>query len=147
VIAVHYRAPLNHSEASLAAAAAAIERLDAAVAALGAYQEPGLDDAELPGVLESAREAFGSALDDDLKCPAALAALFELVRDLNRRVERRTLSTTDAGSRTRRGSRPRQGARDPAGRDRRPRSCGIGPARGAVRGPCLARLVRVGPVA
>ena len=39
LIAVHYRAANNHSEASLSAAAAAIDRLDAAVAALGAYQE------------------------------------------------------------------------------------------------------------
>ncbi len=97
LIAVHYRAPLNHSEASLAAAAAAIERLDAVVAALGAYRELGPDDAELPSVLEAARDAFGSALDDDLNVSAALAALFDLVRDLNRRIEGRTMSTADAG--------------------------------------------------
>ena len=36
LIAVHYRAGLNYSDDSLAAAAAAIERLDAAVAALSA---------------------------------------------------------------------------------------------------------------
>ncbi len=39
LISVHYRASLNHSEASLAAAAAGLDRLDAAVAALGAYEE------------------------------------------------------------------------------------------------------------
>ena len=35
LISVHYRAGLNHSDESLAAAAAALDRLDAAVAALG----------------------------------------------------------------------------------------------------------------
>ncbi len=96
LLSVHYRAPLSHSDESLAAAAAALERLDAAVAALTAYQEERADDPSLPDVLASAREAFGAALDDDLNVSAALGSLFELVRELNRRVERRALSTTDA---------------------------------------------------
>jgi cysteinyl-tRNA synthetase len=97
LISVHYRAGLNHSDASLAASAAALDRLDAAVAALGAYEEPLPDDPTLPDALDAAREAFGAALDDDLNVSAGLAAVFDLVRDLNRRVERRSISTADAG--------------------------------------------------
>ncbi len=97
LISVHYRAGLSHSDDSLAAAGAALDRLDAAVAALGTYAESGPDDATLPGALDAAREAFGAALDDDLNVSAALGAVFDLVRDLNRRVERRALSTADAG--------------------------------------------------
>ena len=97
LISVNYRAALNHSDDSLAAAGAAIERIDAAVAALGAYTEPGPDDATLPDALDAARESFGAALDDDLNVSAGLAALFDLVRDLNRRMEGRSLSTADAG--------------------------------------------------
>jgi cysteinyl-tRNA synthetase len=93
---VHYRMPLTYSDESLAAASAAIDRLDALVAALGAYQEATSDDAELEGVLDSAREAVCHALDDDLNASAALAALFDLVRDLNRRIAARRLSTADA---------------------------------------------------
>ena len=97
LIAVHYRAPLNYGPDSLSAAAAAVERLDALVAALGAYQEDRPDEADLPLVLEAARTAFEAALDDDLNISAGLAALFDLVRDLNRRIDARTLSTADAG--------------------------------------------------
>jgi cysteinyl-tRNA synthetase len=97
LISVHYRAGLNHSDESLAASAAALDRLDTAVAALEAYAEAGADDPTLPGALEIGRTAFGDALDDDLNISAALAAVFDLVRDLNRRVERRSLSTADAG--------------------------------------------------
>jgi cysteinyl-tRNA synthetase len=100
LIAVHYRAPLHYSDESLAAAAAAVERLDAAVAALAAYREDRADDATLPGLLAGAREAFGAALDDDLGISAALAALFDLVRELNRRLDARLLSTADAGRAT-----------------------------------------------
>jgi cysteinyl-tRNA synthetase len=96
LIAVHYRAPLHYSEESLAAATAAVERLDAAVAALAAYREDRADDATLPGLLAGAREAFGAALDDDLGISPALAAVFDLVRELNRRLDGRLLSTADA---------------------------------------------------
>jgi cysteinyl-tRNA synthetase len=39
---------------------------------------------------------FEAAIDDDLNVSAALAALFDLVRELNRRIADRTLSTADA---------------------------------------------------
>jgi len=97
LIAVHYRAGLNHSDASLAAAGAAVDRLDALVLALDSYGEERSDDPTLSTALESARTAFRDALDDDLNISEALAALFELVRDLNRRIEARSISTADAG--------------------------------------------------
>ncbi len=96
LISVHYRAGLSHSDASLAAAAAAVERLDAAVTALAAYREDRADDPTLPGTLELGRAAFGAALDDDLNVSAGLGAQFDLVRELNRRIDRRSLSTADA---------------------------------------------------
>ena len=98
LISVHYRANLNYTPDSLAAAAAAIDRLDALVAALAAYHEERPDDADLPGVLDAARNAFDAALDDDLNISAALGALFDLVREVNRRLDARTLSTADAGT-------------------------------------------------
>jgi cysteinyl-tRNA synthetase len=96
LIAVHYRATLNYSTESQAAATAAVERLDAVVAALAAYREDRPDDRDLAGVLAEADRAFGDSLDDDLNVSAALAVLFDLVRDLNRRIDSRSLSTADA---------------------------------------------------
>jgi cysteinyl-tRNA synthetase len=96
LISVHYRAGLSHSDESLGAAAAALERLDAVVSALTAYREDRADDPSLDDTLRAAREAFGAALDDDLNISAALGAVFDLVRELNRRMERRGLSTDDA---------------------------------------------------
>jgi cysteinyl-tRNA synthetase len=96
LISVHYRQASSYSEESLGAAAAAVERLDALLAALGAYREDGSDDATLEDLLDGARAAFETALDDDLNISAALAAVFELVREINRRLEARALSTADA---------------------------------------------------
>jgi cysteinyl-tRNA synthetase len=97
LLAVHYRAGLDHSDDSLAAAGAAVARLDTVVRALETYREDGPGDASLDDALGASRAAFGEALDDDLNISAGLAALFELVRELNRRIEGRTLSTDDAG--------------------------------------------------
>ncbi len=97
LLGAHYRTGLSFSDESLAAAGAAVERLEALVAALEVYRSEGPDDPALPGVLAAARDAFGDALDDDLAISPALGALFDLVRDLNRRLAERTLSTPDAG--------------------------------------------------
>jgi cysteinyl-tRNA synthetase len=97
LISVHYRQALSFSDQSLAASAAAVERLDAFVAALEQYREDRPDDETLPSILEGARSAFATALDDDLNISAALGAVFEFVRDVNRRIDERALSTADAG--------------------------------------------------
>ncbi len=96
LISVHYRAPLNYTDESLPAAAAAVGRLDGLLAALAAYREDRTDDAGLPAVLDAMREGFENALDDDLNVSAALGAIFEGVRELNRRLDARTLSSADA---------------------------------------------------
>ncbi len=95
---VHYRQGLDYSDGSLAAAAAAVDRIDSLVAALASYQHDGADDPELPDVLAAARASFEAALDDDLNISAALAAVFDLVRDVNRRIDARSLSTGDANT-------------------------------------------------
>ncbi len=134
LISVHYRVGLNHSDESLSAAAAAVERLDALVGALTAYREERADDAALPDALAAAREAFGAALDDDLGISPALAVLFELVRDLNRRIDGRSLSTARRRACARPAPRPRPGAR------RAPR--GGGRARPGDRGPARSACGR-----
>ncbi len=96
LMATHYRSPLEFSQRSLSAAAAAVERLTTAVAALEAYREERPDDGGLPAVLANARAAFAAGLEDDLNISAALGATFDLVRELNSRVAARSLSTADA---------------------------------------------------
>jgi cysteinyl-tRNA synthetase len=96
LLATHYRAPLEWTDESLDNATAAVDRLSTAVAALDAYDEARAADETLPTLLDAARGDFIAGLDDDLNVAAALAALFELVRELNRRLDARSLSTADA---------------------------------------------------
>jgi cysteinyl-tRNA synthetase len=96
LIATHYRAPLEWGDATLDNAHAAVSRLSTAVSALDAYSNDGSNDAGLEGAIATARDSFKAAMDDDLNVSGGLAAVFELVRDLNRRVDARSLSTADA---------------------------------------------------
>src|SRR4051812_3492306 len=96
LIAVHYRQAMEYTADVVAAAASAIDRLDAVDLALDAYAEDRPDSADLPTVLDDARARFEAALDDDLNVSAALAAVFDLVRELNRRIADRSISTADA---------------------------------------------------
>jgi len=100
LISAHYRMALSFGEDSLQAATSAIERLDALLATLAAYRNDCPDDATLPGLLAETRAAFEAAMDDDLNISPALAAVFEAVRELNRRLDARRLSTADAGRAT-----------------------------------------------
>ena len=95
LLATHYRSPLEFSDASLAHAAAAVERLTTVVAALEGYAEDRPDDAGLPDLLARSRADFAAALAEDLNISAALAAAFDLVRELNVRLAARSLSTAD----------------------------------------------------
>ena len=96
LLATHYRSPLEFSDHSLESAAAAVERINTAVVALEAYAEERPDDDTLPQLLTDARAAFAAGLADDLNISEALAATFDLVRELNSRVAARSLSTADA---------------------------------------------------
>jgi cysteinyl-tRNA synthetase len=97
LISAHYRAPLTFGDDSLQAASSAVDRLDALLSALAAYRSDRADDGSLPAALDGTRAAFETALDDDLNISPALAAFFELIRELNRRIDARTISTADAG--------------------------------------------------
>jgi cysteinyl-tRNA synthetase len=96
LISAHYRMALSFSEDSLQAAGSAVDRLDALFAALATYRCDCPDDATLAELLDGTKAAFETALDDDLNISPAQAALFDLVRELNRRIDARVLSTADA---------------------------------------------------
>ena len=96
LISAHYRASLDFTDDSLAAAAAAVERLSTLLTALDAYREARPDEPSLDALLDDARGRFTAAMDDDLNVAPALAAIFDLARELNRRMDARSLSSDDA---------------------------------------------------
>jgi cysteinyl-tRNA synthetase len=72
----HYRSPLNYSDEGAAAMERSMERFHHALRPSDNDKEP-LN----PGIFQ---ERFLAAMDDDLNTPQALAALFDLSREINR---------------------------------------------------------------
>jgi cysteinyl-tRNA synthetase len=83
VITSHYRSPSSYTDEAMDAAKTGVERLRNAAFRAGASGGEVLDAG-------ATREAFIEAMEDDLNTPRALAALFDLTRDINR--------ATDAGN-------------------------------------------------
>ncbi len=86
VLQTHYRAPLNYTEAGLAAAASGLDRIIAAARAEpAATAENQLVNGESLVVLADETERrFHDAMRDDFDTPTAIASLFELARAINR---------------------------------------------------------------
>ena len=73
VLQSHYRSPLEVTEASLAAAAAGVERLDAFAREFSGSRGRPAD--------QEAMGRFRDRMDDDLDTPGAVAIAFDLIRD------------------------------------------------------------------
>jgi cysteinyl-tRNA synthetase len=82
LLAVKYREPLNFTFESLSAARAALERFDEWSRVMADHASTAAHPQPLPEPLDP--DAFGRALDDDLNISAALAALFDLIRQSNK---------------------------------------------------------------
>ena len=72
----HYRSPVNYTDETVEGHARAVGRLRQALEAQSG-PGPALDSGEY-------ESAFVEAMDDDLNTPRAVAALFDLARDINR---------------------------------------------------------------
>jgi cysteinyl-tRNA synthetase len=75
ILTSHYRSPLNYDEEHLLNARHALNRFYTAMRGLG--------EAEA-GDADQWQDAFNAAMDDDFNTPEALAAMFELVREINK---------------------------------------------------------------
>jgi len=87
VLTSHYRTPLTYSEEALDAAKRGVERLRTS---LSSAQDDGASGPPQVGAATAAldaspfRERFFDAMDRDLNTPQAVAALFDLAREINR---------------------------------------------------------------
>ncbi len=95
LLSTHYRKQLRFSWDTLHQAEEALRRLVDAVARLDTVESPG-PHAAIAEAVARARTEFESALKADLNTSAALAALFDLVRELNTAIDAGGIGREDA---------------------------------------------------
>jgi cysteinyl-tRNA synthetase len=95
LLSSHYRKQLNFTWAGLDQAEESLRRIVDFLARLegitGSESHPAVESAAA-----AAREAFKAALEDDLNTAAGLAAIFDLVRDVNAAIDAKQVSAADA---------------------------------------------------
>ncbi|MGB2768427.1 MAG: cysteine--tRNA ligase [Candidatus Zixiibacteriota bacterium] len=96
LMATHHRQQLNFTFDGLGAAKNALQRLYDFADNLKLIKGE-KDNPEIDGVLQRAKEAFGEALDDDLNSSEALGVTFTLVKEVNRLMDEKAISGSDAG--------------------------------------------------
>jgi len=99
LLGTHYRQPLDFSFAALDAARASLQRLAAFRERLAEAASAPAAGAEVAAERAAkARADFQAGLEDDLNISAALAALFDLVRDGNRLLDEGTVAGSAAAA-------------------------------------------------
>ena len=86
----HYRSPLDFSDAALFAAQSGFEKITDTVIEIRKRKNTALEgelDKEVEEKLNSLREKFEAAMNDDLNTSVALSVMFELVRDTQKLLE------------------------------------------------------------
>ena len=85
LLRAHYRSVVDFSDEGLEAAQAGLRRLQDAYRELSS-RVAGPDRSARHAEIDGFRERFAEAMNDDLNTPQALAALFDAVREINRKV-------------------------------------------------------------
>ena len=95
LLATHHRQQLNFTFDGLEAAKNALQRLYDFVDNLKLVKGE-KDNPEIEEILLKAKKDFEEALDDDLNTSEALGVIFTLVKDVNRLMDEKKISTSDA---------------------------------------------------
>jgi cysteinyl-tRNA synthetase len=95
---VPYRRQLNFTPESLQGAASSVERLRTFAARIRSGKFPEGTSTAIAERVAKSREDFDSGLADDLNTAQALAAIFDMVRDVNTAMDRGEFRQGDAAS-------------------------------------------------
>jgi cysteinyl-tRNA synthetase len=92
LLQTHYRTQLNFTFDGLEGAKASLQRIEDFLYRLRSYREDNKENTELDLILNNALEQFTYALEDDLNISVALSVLFDLIRDVNVKIDEKELS-------------------------------------------------------
>lgn len=86
MLSAHYRSPINFSKDLMVQAKTGLERLYTTLDNLSFLGQSAIDgevNCEIQKILDTHKNSFKDAMDDDLNTALAISVLFEMVRDIN----------------------------------------------------------------
>ena len=95
VLLAHYRSPIDFSEKALEQAHKSLERIRQAAKIIEEQLEKALESSapeQIDPAVALAKAKFLESMDNDFNTPYALKAVFDLVREVNRRINEKTIS-------------------------------------------------------
>ncbi|HLB33833.1 MAG: cysteine--tRNA ligase [Verrucomicrobia bacterium RIFCSPHIGHO2_12_FULL_41_10] len=99
LLTAHYRVPLNFTLEGLEAARQSLQRIDAWLERLHDFTAESKAGSDTPATLRSLGSmdlsGFSDALDDDLNISAALATLFDVIRESNRLLDTHAITPAE----------------------------------------------------
>jgi cysteinyl-tRNA synthetase len=97
VLLAHYRSPIDFSEKALEQARKSLERIRQAAKIIEEQLEKARESSapeQMDPAVALAKAKFLESMDNDFNTPYALKAVFDLVREVNRRINEKTISQT-----------------------------------------------------
>jgi len=90
----HYRSPIEFSEELLQQSKNALMRLHDFMQRLKSYvpMQPNGQQKDVMDFIEKIKQQFEDAMDDDFETPEALAAVFDFIKEINRRIDAKDLT-------------------------------------------------------
>jgi cysteinyl-tRNA synthetase len=92
LLSAHYKSTLNFTEESLKDAEKTVSNLNDFVDKISRLKVSGKYNQELSKKVGEARSKFENYMDDDFNTPQALTAVFELIHETNKEIEKNNLS-------------------------------------------------------
>lgn len=96
LLSTHYRLPIDFSDELLVQAQNSLTRIHDFVSRLTSYKSTNSSLISIATELQEAAQKFEDAMDEDFEIVSALAALFDLIRTVNRAMDEGTLSEDEA---------------------------------------------------
>jgi cysteinyl-tRNA synthetase len=100
VLSTHYRSPIDFGEEALIQAQNSLERIRNSLKKMDEVLEngennEGLETEKNRKLWDDAHKKFIEAMEDDFNTPQAISVLFEVIRNINRQLQNKTLNTSD----------------------------------------------------
>ncbi len=96
LLATHYRQKLNFTFEALEGATTAVQRLNDFVLRLKEVEHNGVETTEVHQFINTARQGFETALDEDLEISPALANIFTFMTQINTLLDSHKISKSEA---------------------------------------------------